>query len=56
LRTWTSTGGKTLEAEFVSFGAGLVKLRKPDRKIISVDLAKLSEAGKEWIKERGRGQ
>lgn len=55
MRTWTSAaGGHTTEAEFVSMGAGKVKLRKPDGTVITLDADKVSAADREWIRKRDK--
>lgn len=54
LRTWTSTAGTTIEAEFVSMTSGKVKLRKADGLVIVVEVGKLSDADRDWLKERAR--
>ncbi len=54
-RTWTSADGQyTVEAEFVSFAMGDVKLRKKDGKTITLKMKQLSEADQEWIRKKGR--
>ncbi len=54
-RTWTSADGQyTVEAEFVSFAMGDVKLRKKDGKTVTLKMKKLSEADQEWIRKKGR--
>lgn len=52
-RTWTDASGKfQVEAEFVSYAMGLVKLRKRDGAIITLPLEKLSEADQGWVREQ----
>jgi hypothetical protein len=54
-RIWTdATGSHTVEAEFVSYGAGKVKLRKADGSEVILPLDKLSEEDQQWIKDRGK--
>ena len=49
-RKWTSSGGGfTIEAEFVSYDDGTVRLRKPDGKEIEVPLDKLSGLDRRWV-------
>ncbi len=56
LRTWFSADGKfSIEAEFVSYANGTLTLRKTDWTFISVELNKLCEADKAWVKARGSG-
>lgn len=56
-RTWTSSAGQfSVEADFVSFGAGAVKLKKLDGSEISVPLERLSEADQKWIRDYMRGK
>lgn len=54
MRTWTSSDGKTLEADFAgTIGAGsaaMVKLKMPDGSIINYPVAKLSEADRLFVK------
>ncbi|WP_254510765.1 SHD1 domain-containing protein [Anatilimnocola floriformis] len=54
VRTWTSADGKfTVEAEFISFGAGKVKLRRVDNgKELNLDANHFSPADIAWIKSR----
>lgn len=53
LRIWTSSDGMfSVEAEFVSLTAGMVKLKKVDGSIITVALEKLSRSDREWIDRR----
>ena len=50
-RPWTSTDGKTLEAEFVSATADAVKVKRAsDGREISLPMARLSEADRDWVK------
>lgn len=51
-RTWSSDNGHTIEAEFLSYGGGMVKLRTQDGQEISVELNRLSEQDQSWIRRR----
>jgi hypothetical protein len=52
VRTWTdSTGKHKVEAEFVEILDGKVRLKLADGKIVSLPLAKVSEADREYLKE-----
>jgi hypothetical protein len=55
-RTWTSTAGTSLDAEFVSMANGEVKLRKEDGSVLPVPLDKLSESDRQWVKDYRRGK
>jgi hypothetical protein len=49
-RTWTdSTGKYTVEAEFVEFKDGKVRLKKENGHIINITLKKLSDADREFV-------
>jgi len=51
-RTWTdSTGKYRVEAEFVEFTDGNVKLKKTDGSIVSVPASKLSKADQQWVRD-----
>lgn len=51
-RTWTdSTGKYRVEAEFVEFTDGNVKLKKTDGNIVSVPASKLSKADQQWVRD-----
>jgi len=53
LRTWTSSGGGfSITAEFLSFANGMMKLRKLDGDVVTINLDKLSEADKLWLLAR----
>ena len=55
LRTWSDiTGSFKVEAEFVSYSPGRVKLRKGDGSEVTVPLERLSEADAEFIREKWR--
>jgi hypothetical protein len=50
-RTWTDATGKhTLEAEFVELKDGNVQLRKPDGKVVTLPIEKLSQADQAFAK------
>jgi hypothetical protein len=52
-RTWTSAGGKfSIEAEFVSYANGKVKLKKVDGTLIDLEEDKLSRDDRDWIAKR----
>lgn len=52
-RTWTdSTGAHTVEARYVKNIMGKITLEKRDKSTVDLDLDKLSEADREWIKNR----
>ena len=52
-RTWTdSTGKHQVEAAFVCFDGGKVRLKKKDGKEIAVPLARLSEPDQEFAKKQ----
>ena len=55
-RTWKSADGSfTVEAEFLYFANGKVKIRRNDNgKELLVDLASLSTDDQEWVSERRR--
>lgn len=54
MREWkTADGSKTLVAEYVSSRDGKVTIRrKRDRRSFTISLATLSEADREWVKEK----
>lgn len=52
-RKWTDSSGKyTVEAEFVEFKDGKVRLRKPDAKVVAVPIEKLSQADQAFVEAR----
>ena len=54
LHTWTSKSGKfTIKAELLSFGQGVVSLRRADGKTIKVPLAKLSKDDQNYVANPG---
>lgn len=48
-RTWTSTVGTTIDAEYAGRAQGRVKLRKADGNTIEVPLYSLSPADQSWV-------
>jgi len=54
VREWTTAdGGKTLKAEYVSSADGEVTFRRErDRREFTLSLEKLSEADREWVKQK----
>lgn len=54
-RDWKDASGKfTVRAEFGGLARGRVKLLKPDGTGLTVDLAKLSKADRDWIRSKNR--
>lgn len=54
-RTWTDASGQfKIKADFVSYGAGLVKLKKADGSVVEIPMERLSEEDQRWIRKRGR--
>lgn len=52
-REWTSTDGKKLDAEFLSATADAVRVkRSTDGREVTLPLARLSEADREWVKSQ----
>lgn len=49
-REWTSSDGRTLEADFVSMEDGQVKLKRPTGQVFSLALDRLSELDQSWVK------
>ena len=50
-RTWKSADGKyETKAQFVEFSGKVAKLKREDGKIISVPIAKLSDADREYLR------
>ena len=50
-RTWTSSNGRKLEADFVSSSGGTVTLKRTkDRQTFELPLVKLSAEDQQWIK------
>ena len=51
-REWTSTDGRTIEAEFISATAtGVTVKRKSDLRIVKIPLERLTEADQKWVTE-----
>lgn len=48
-RTWTDVNGRTTEAEFVDYANGLVHLRLPDGRRMSVPWDRLSAADQRYV-------
>ena len=51
MRSWTSAVGTSIEAEFVSYVNGKVKLKKADGKTIELPIEKLSAADQQFIRK-----
>jgi len=51
MRTWTSTGGQTLEASFESFICNVVRLKGKSGKSFQVPISRLVEADQAAVKE-----
>jgi len=50
VRTWTSTDGRTIDAEFLSANTVMVKIRRTsDDRVFEFELAKLSQADRDWV-------
>jgi hypothetical protein len=56
MRTWTSTDGRMLEAEFVSHSDGVVTLKKSDGSIVRGALAFFSDADREYARTDGKSE
>lgn len=52
VRTWTSTEGKELRAEFVSQSGGSVSVKRSDGSVIAIPLNRLSNEDQKWVRER----
>lgn len=53
LRVWSTTDSRyRIEAVFISFAAGKVKLMKKGGSTIDVDFDKLSEADRKWVEKK----
>jgi hypothetical protein len=50
VRAWASKQGSSLEAEFVKADGGLVELKKPDGKIVSIALTALRDEDQAFVK------
>lgn len=55
VRSWTSIGGNAVEAGFVSLQSGQVHLRTADGQDIRIDMSRLSEDDKEFVRSRSGG-
>ncbi|HWB05248.1 MAG TPA: prolyl oligopeptidase family serine peptidase [Verrucomicrobiales bacterium] len=53
-RTWTDTGGRTVEGEFVSATATAVTVKLPNGKTVLIELAKLSQADRDFVAEQAK--
>lgn len=54
-REWTDkTGGFKVEAEFLGYAGGQVKLQKSDGRTIEVPMTKLSTADQKWVRDELR--
>lgn len=51
-RTWTSSEGKTLEAEFVSAEDGKVTIKRADGRSFTLPLTKFSDADQDFVREK----
>lgn len=54
LRTWTSTNGYKIEAEFLGVLSGTAKLKKANGTLVSVPITKLSTEDQEYIQHRSK--
>ncbi len=54
VRTWTSTIGTKLEADFIGVEDDVALLKKRDGKVLRVPLEKLSEQDRAWIHQQAR--
>ncbi len=54
-REWTDSSGKhRIQADFLDFQDGHVRLEKTDGNIISVPIERFSTSDQQWVKERLR--
>ncbi len=54
-RTWKDASGKfSIDAEFVEYEQGTVRLKQADEKVIEVPMLKLSAADQKWIRDEIR--
>ncbi len=51
LRTWTSTTGSSLDAEYLGYENGQVRLKKADGAVLTVPVKMLSEMDKDFLRE-----
>ncbi len=49
-KQWTSTDGRTLEADYISTENGQVKLKRPGGTVFSLPLNRLSDEDQTWLK------
>jgi hypothetical protein len=54
-RTWTSTSGSKIEAEFVELRHGTVVLQKSDGKSVRIAMNRLSKPDRQYIKDMNQG-
>jgi hypothetical protein len=54
MRTWTSSDGKTLEAQFLSSTYGTVALKKPDGTVVKVPIERFGEQDQKFIRNGAR--
>jgi Leucine-rich repeat (LRR) protein len=55
VRSWTdSTGKYTIQAEFVEFKDGKVRLKKQNGKEVAIPIEKLSDAGRKLVQSKGK--
>jgi hypothetical protein len=53
LRTWTDATGKfTVEATFTSYAHGVVKLKRKDGRVISIDIEQLSPPDQKYVRAK----
>ncbi|MCC5849067.1 MAG: hypothetical protein JJU29_13355 [Verrucomicrobia bacterium] len=50
-REWTSTDGRTVQAQFQGFANGQVGMMLPNGRTVSVPIESLSEADQDWVRE-----
>ena len=51
-RTWTSTEGRTIEAEFISADANNVKIRRSDGRTFDFPIIRLSQADQDFVRNQ----
>ncbi len=54
-RTWTSTDGKKIEAEFVSQTGDAVSVKRTDGKTFTIPINRLSEPDQQWLRNQKGG-
>ena len=53
LRTWTDATGKfTVEATFISYANGVVKLKRKDGRVVAIDIEQLSRRDQEYVRDK----